>query len=89
MTKDEAAEMIKDDMRLHHDYLSGTYRKALNMAVDALKTEAEPVRHGYWTRIVKQGYAQDWFCSVCGETGRGDYAWCPRCGARMDKETEE
>lgn len=51
--------------------------------------ETVPVRHGYWTRIVKQGYAQDWFCSVCGETGRIDYAWCPRCGARMDKETEE
>lgn len=43
MNKFEAAEMIKDDMRLHHDYLSGRYRKALNIAVEVLQTEAIPV----------------------------------------------
>ena len=37
MTKAEAAKMIREDMRLHHDYLSGTYRKALKMAVKALE----------------------------------------------------
>lgn len=36
MTKQEAADMIRNDMRLHHDYLSGTYRKALNMAIETL-----------------------------------------------------
>ena len=36
MTAKEAIEMIRDDMRLHHDNLSGTYRKALNMAITAL-----------------------------------------------------
>ena len=43
MTKDEAIKLIKDDIRLHHDSLSGTYRKALNMAIESLKTEAIPV----------------------------------------------
>lgn len=38
MTIDEAIAMIENDMKLHHDYLSGKYRQALKMAVDALKT---------------------------------------------------
>lgn len=37
MTNNEAVKMIKDDIRLHHDSLSGAYRQALNMAVEALK----------------------------------------------------
>ena len=41
MTNQEAAEMIRNDMKLHHDYLSGQYRKALNMAIDALLKEQE------------------------------------------------
>ena len=45
MNKFEAAEMIKDDMRLHHDYLSGRYRKALNIAVEVLQTEAKTDIH--------------------------------------------
>lgn len=45
MTKQEAAEMIRNDMKIHHDYLSGQYRKALNMAIDALlKKQTEIVR---------------------------------------------
>ena len=36
MDRKAAAEMIRNDMRLHHDYLSGQYRKALNMAIEAL-----------------------------------------------------
>lgn len=38
MTTDEAIKMIENDMKLHHDYLSGKYRQALKMAIDALKT---------------------------------------------------
>ena len=41
MTNQEAAEMIRNDMKLHHDYLSGQYRKALNMAISALESEWE------------------------------------------------
>lgn len=39
MTKKEAAEMIRDDMRIHHNYLSGTYRHALKMAAEELEKE--------------------------------------------------
>lgn len=90
------AERLKADLRGLYEFAGWGEREVhfsladMDCNIDMEDSvEAEPVRHGYWTRIVKQGYAQDWFCSVCGETGRGDYAWCPRCGARMDKETEE
>lgn len=39
MTNNEAISMIRNDMKLHHDYLSGEYRKALGMAVKALEAE--------------------------------------------------
>lgn len=51
--------------------------------------EAEPVRHGRWERNT---------CSVCGNVNPttfmdmyGDYIsvktpYCPKCGAKMDKE---
>lgn len=41
MTNNEAAAMIRNDMKLHHDDLSGTYRKALRMAVNALEAEQQ------------------------------------------------
>jgi hypothetical protein len=39
MTNKEAAEMIRNDMKLHHDSLSGGYRKALSMAISALQEQ--------------------------------------------------
>ena len=41
MTKEEAIKMIENDIRIHHDYLSGKYRQALTMAVVALKEGTE------------------------------------------------
>ena len=43
MTYKEAADMIRDDMRLHHDYLSGQYRKALKLAIEVLEKQDKPV----------------------------------------------
>lgn len=37
MTNNEAIAMIRNDMKLHHDSLSGKYRKALRMAINALE----------------------------------------------------
>ena len=61
MTEKEAAEMIRDDMKKHHDYLSGKYRKALRMAAEALeeRVPVEPVRDAQTLRI--------WYCGNCGE----------------------
>lgn len=43
MNNREAAEMIRDDIRRHHDELSGEYRHALNMAIDALRAQDHEV----------------------------------------------
>ena len=47
ITKEKAIEMITNDMKLHGKYLSGQYRAALKLAVDALKEsiESESNRH--------------------------------------------
>ena len=37
MTREEAAKMIENDIYLHHNYLSGEYRKALKLAMSALE----------------------------------------------------
>ena len=54
--------------------------------------EAEPVRHGAWTK----GYCKDEemncvFCSACGKSAYWDtdygqqlFPYCPYCGAKMD-----
>ncbi len=44
MTRKEASDMIRDDICLHHNFLSGKYRKALRMAIDVL--EKLPDNHG-------------------------------------------
>ena len=52
--------------------------------------EAEPVRHGKWTRENHYGM---WKCSECGCRVRRanplkgniwNYYYCPNCGAKMD-----
>lgn len=39
MTNQEAAEMIRNDMKLHYNNLSGEYRRALSMAISALQEQ--------------------------------------------------
>ena len=88
MTREEAIKMIQDDMRLHHDNLSGKYRKALRMAIEALQTDRPT---GSWISRVDTG---TWMleCSVCGcrvreekyRTAVGQSATkCPYCGAEL------
>lgn len=43
-------------------------------------------RHGHWTLIDKGHNFYDWECSICGGSGRGDYDFCPYCGAVMDED---
>jgi len=78
MTNKEAIEMIRDDMRLHHDHLSGTYRKALNMAISALeKLDSVPSARPESTRtfvglVVK--YTDPVFCAYKEYKGKPYYS---------------
>lgn len=39
---------------------------------------------GKWQVMVDRGGFTDWFCSLCGGSGRGDYSFCPWCSAKME-----
>lgn len=65
MTEREAIERIQNDLKLHHDDLSGQYRKALRLAISALEKQIpKKPRHidknatfdGNWKRV----------CPACG-----------------------
>lgn len=58
----------------------------------AYECGASPVRHGHWITKVRhysdyQGYEKD-YCSLCGNCGSLEYAYCPTCGAKMDDESK-
>lgn len=90
MTNQEAIDMIRNDMKLHHDYLSGTYRKALNMAVDALETliPVEPIED---PNLIRGG----WFgreaecCGKCHTNLRFFANFCDQCGTPVKREDIE
>ena len=56
---------------------------------NAPTVDAEPIKHGTWTRPSRPK-TYERFCSCCGGKswycGTGDYAYCPNCGAKMDKK---
>ena len=54
MTRTEATNMIKNDIHLHHEYLSGEYRKALKMAISALE-QPEIIRCGECKYMMEDG----------------------------------
>ena len=67
MTNKEAIAMIRNDIKLHHDYLSGEYRKALGMAIKALEaqdwipcSERLPEKDGDYLVTYEKGYASDY-----------------------------
>lgn len=83
------------------------YSNAFRMAIVAAETtpavDAEPVRHGKWSKRRKIGDV--WCCSECGFgqlvsasfmykggcIGHSDNRtmFCPNCGARMEAEVKE
>lgn len=90
MDRKEAAEMIQDDIRKHHDYLSGKYRKALRMAIEALskpnyESDTE-VRLAVTDRNKDKVVLWDAFGEV-EYYPHGDM-YCPNCGARLVPENE-
>ena len=46
----EAIERIQNDLKLHHDDLSGQYRKALRLAIEALKK----LEQDRWISVTKR-----------------------------------
>ena len=59
---------------------------------NAPTVDAEPVRHGHWTRKLDTRFGpllnDMLYCSECGVAFSTDYlirnSFCPNCGAKMD-----
>ena len=64
---------------------------AIAFVRDAPTIDAEPVRHGHWTKV-KLLYHKIRIAYQCSECGAYGYyhsdKYCNRCGAKMDEEKE-
>lgn len=83
-------ELPKEYRNYQTDNLDDAYEQGWHDALCCLEhipaADVAPVRHGRWRFHGDCGVTE---CSVCGwsiEEYVGDYAYCPNCGARMDKE---
>lgn len=63
---------------------SVTALECVNIVKDAPAVDAMPVKHGRWGCY--EPYSNGYRCSECKLTHRSCTAYCPNCGARMDKE---
>ena len=61
MTRQEAAMMIENDIRIHHDDLSGNYRKALRMAISAL--QQPEIIHCQYCKYARENQGESWICT--------------------------
>lgn len=61
MTRQEAIAMIEDDKKRHHDELSGRYRAALTMAIEALQTDIVRCKDCKWYENACTFFAADPF----------------------------
>ena len=52
--------------------------------------DVAPVKHGEWEEI-RDAYRQleGWMCKKCGRETKAKENYCPNCGAKMDKGSEE
>ena len=89
----EKTECLFKDLNSTEDYMGIGYNHGVGDSIAIIKNaptiEAEPVKHGRWTKI---GHIENtWLVSKCSECGyqtidAGNY--CPNCGAKMDPEIE-
>ena len=95
MSNQESAEMTRNDIKLHHDALSGEYRKALSMAISALEKQIPKP-----PKSIKEDY--NVYCPTCGhdvgmydaETGctymenKSNPRMCAKCGQLLSVKLE-
>lgn len=62
--------------------------EALIADIRAMKAaDVAPVVYGVWEPIIDDfGVLEGWIHPECGRTTREASAYCPACGAKMDKE---
>ena len=88
MDNQKAIEMIRDDMKKNHDYLSGEYRKALRIAISALEKQI-PMEALDPELGISPRHPLIIPCGNC-EMELADHMWeyCPWCGQKICWEKE-
>ena len=80
---------LSDGLGLCRVIMEDDFKKAIKKMPKGIIVDVAPVRYGRWKCLGDCGVTE---CSACGwsiEEYVGNYAYCPNCGARMDKETKE
>ena len=52
----------------------------------ACHLELAPVKHGKWLYGTEYACSHYVDCSICGESAKEYFDYCPNCGAKMDDE---
>ena len=84
MNKELAIECIKTQRQFVDDMTC----EAFDMAIDLIKENNAPVRHGRWYKNDQDKLLMRIRCSICNKAiySENHFAYCPNCGARMDGE---
>ena len=85
MTREEAIERLEGGAPFSELYDSH-WEDALALAIKALKEE--PVKHGEWLPEITDLGTMIFYCSACKRVSDVHWAYCPRCGAKMDGKTD-
>lgn len=97
ITREEAVERIREDIRYHRTMLSPRYIEALELAADELSKDAPVVvrQRGRWVKeLLPLESVPTITCSACGEEVddgpeigvyyfNSKWRYCPFCGAEM------
>lgn len=81
----------QDALKIIDNYIDGSFEwGAMMLKIKRLPTaDVVPVVHGEWNDTTENWGWPKWSCSVCGGDGRGDYKYCPWCGADMRERRED
>lgn len=64
------------------------FANVITDAIDEQPTvDAEPVRHGLWNPKITELWTMVFKCSECQENSNIRWAYCPYCGAKMDRDS--
>lgn len=66
---------------------------AMDILIDIPAADVQPVKHGRWSECYTDSHHYSGICSVCGKASiksltESLYEYCPKCGARMDGDSE-
>ncbi len=83
---DQLLPLADASAKLHDGIMTAIFQVKNQPAADV-----PSVVHGHWEVFAPWGSKKTVICSECGNYSplAGEYAYCPNCGARMDKEEND